>query len=34
MPGDSNPYVVYEITIAGHIDPKWSTWFNGMTIGH
>jgi len=24
----------YEIKLRGHLDPKWSEWFYGMTITH
>ena len=23
---------VYQITIRGNLDPKWSKWFNGMAV--
>ena len=34
MPGyEKNQNVsVYQITIHGNLDPKWSGWFSGMTI--
>ena len=34
MPGyEKNQNVpVYQITIHGNLDSKWSGWFNGMTI--
>lgn len=25
---------IYKIKIQGHLDPKWSEWFYGMTIAH
>ena len=25
---------VYEIRLQGHLDPKWSEWFYGMSITH
>ena len=24
----------YRIRVQGHIDPRWSAWFDGMTITH
>ncbi len=24
----------YQIRINGHLDPSWSTWFDGLTITH
>lgn len=24
----------YEISLAGHLDDHWSTWFGGLTITH
>ena len=24
----------YELRIAGHLDPRWSTWFDGLTVTH
>ncbi len=29
---DSSQPVVYEIRIAGHLSPQWSTWFEGLTV--
>lgn len=23
---------IYEIKVKGHLDPKWSAWFDGFTI--
>lgn len=23
-----------QIRVKGHLDPEWSTWFDGMTISH
>ena len=28
------PPVYYQIRVKGHLDPEWSTWFDGMTISH
>ena len=25
---------VYQIKVKGHVDDKWSDWFNGLTITH
>ncbi|MGH8473341.1 MAG: hypothetical protein ACREVJ_13000, partial [Gammaproteobacteria bacterium] len=38
MSGDRNPKtdpgqpIVYEIRVKGHLDPRWTDWFGGMTI--
>ena len=24
----------YQITVKGHLDANWSTWFDGLTITH
>lgn len=24
----------YEIQLAGHLDPSWSEWFDGLVIAH
>ena len=24
--------IAYEIRVKGHLDQRWSTWFDGMTI--
>ena len=24
----------YEIRVQGHLDPRWSAWFDGMSITH
>lgn len=29
---DPNPPMVYRIRLKGHMDPQWTTWFEGMTI--
>jgi hypothetical protein len=26
--------VFYQIKIKGHLDPRWSDWFDGLTIKH
>ena len=25
---------VYEIRVKGHLDQRWLTWFDGMTVTH
>lgn len=25
---------LYEIRLKGHLDQRWSTWFDGMTLTH
>jgi len=25
---------IYQIKVKGHVDEKWSDWFNGLTITH
>ncbi|HZU02580.1 MAG TPA: hypothetical protein VFA10_23125 [Ktedonobacteraceae bacterium] len=25
---------MYEIRVKGHLDERWSTWFDGLTIKH
>ena len=25
---------IYRIKVKGHLDDKWSDWFNGLTITH
>ena len=25
---------IYQIRVKGHVDDKWSGWFNGLTITH
>jgi hypothetical protein len=29
-----NPPGMVEIRLAGHLDPSWSDWFEGMNIEH
>ena len=24
----------YQIKVKGHLDPRWSDWFDGLTISH
>ncbi len=28
------PPVTYQLIIAGHLDPSWSDWFDGIVIVH
>ncbi len=28
----SNPPLVYQIRIEGHLDQQWTDWFDGLTI--
>lgn len=28
----TNPPSIYQIRIEGYVDPKWSSWLNGLTI--
>jgi hypothetical protein len=25
---------IYEVRVQGHLDQRWSTWFNGLTISY
>ncbi len=25
---------IYEIRVKGHLDQRWSTWFDGLTVTH
>ena len=29
---DHDPPILYEIRIKGHLDDRWSDWFDGLTI--
>ena len=29
---DLNQSMVYQIRIKGHLDPRWTDWFGGLTI--
>ncbi len=29
---NASPPIVYEIRIAGHLNPRWTGWFGGMSI--
>jgi hypothetical protein len=31
-PNDSNPPMVYQIRVKGHLRQQWTTWFEGMSI--
>ena len=26
--------IFYQITVKGHLDPRWSEWFDGLAITH
>ena len=28
------PGIIYYIRVAGHLDPTWSAWFEGLNIVH
>ena len=32
MANDLNQPMVYQISIKGHLGPRWAEWFGGMTI--
>jgi hypothetical protein len=32
--GDSNEDSWYELSLQGHLDPRWSTWLDGMDLLH
>ena len=32
--GDSGEPVVYQIRLKGHLDRRWTDWFEGLTITH
>ena len=29
---NSNPPIIYEIRIKGHLDSQWADWFEGLSI--
>ena len=31
-PTDPGELLVYQISIKGHLDPQWSSWFEGVAI--
>jgi hypothetical protein len=31
-PNDSNPPMVYQIRVKGHLRQQWTAWFEGMSI--
>lgn len=33
-PGDHRPTVRYEIRLKGHLDLRWTTWFDGLTVSY
>ena len=34
MSTPTQPPAPYRIRIRGHLDPVWSTWFDGLTVVH
>lgn len=34
MPSHRDAPLRYEVRIEGHLDPRWSTWFAGLTVAH
>jgi len=32
--GDSPEAGRYEIRLTGHLDGRWTTWFDGLTVSH
>ena len=34
MQGEGGAMALYEIRLKGHLDQRWSTWFDGMTLTH
>ena len=32
--GDHRPSGQYEIRVKGHLDNRWATWFDGLTLTH
>jgi hypothetical protein len=32
QPRPNDPATDYEIRVAGHLTPRWSAWFDGMTV--
>jgi hypothetical protein len=34
MSTQAQPPAPYRIRIHGHLDPVWSTWFDGLTVVH
>jgi hypothetical protein len=30
--GTADPGTHYEIRVAGHLAPRWSAWFDGLTV--
>lgn len=31
---ERHPTVHYELTVEGHLDEHWSSWFGGLTLTH
>lgn len=34
MPNHRDAPLRYEVRVAGHLDRRWSTWFDGLTLTH
>jgi len=34
MQGEGGAMALYEIRLKGHLDQRWSAWFDGMTLTH
>jgi hypothetical protein len=32
--GTRNEAALYEIRLQGHLDSRWATWFDGLTLTH
>ena len=32
--GDRHEAGQYEIRLKGHLDPRWATWFDGLSLTH
>ena len=30
--GSPGATMLYEIRLAGHLDPRWAAWFNGLAV--
>ena len=34
MPNRRDAPTRYEVRVKGHLDQRWSTWFDGLTLTH
>jgi hypothetical protein len=34
VPSRRDAPIRYEVRVTGHLDPRWSTWFDGLTLTH